>query len=188
MFDRWGLLVSVTQCCPSMDSACISASNFPAFLSEHPHVTEATLAANLGSWSEWPWKPISSQHVGLEIFKGGIWSEPGVLSPTFSQVPSYSGSWWQASPYHLPPFGFPGWCQCLAEGPCLQGRHTAVIKSLVEEWSSPNGTALWLWAFAWRHLSCLAPILLKCHKCKLFLFVCNWITSKEKKKHVLPRV
>lgn len=33
----------------------------------------------------------------------------------------------------LPPLVFPGMCQRLTEGPSLQGRHTAVIKGLVEE-------------------------------------------------------
>lgn len=33
----------------------------------------------------------------------------------------------------LPPLVFPGVCQWLTGGPSLQGRHTAVIKGLVEE-------------------------------------------------------
>ncbi|KFO29782.1 hypothetical protein H920_08769 [Fukomys damarensis] len=41
---------------------------------------------------------------------------------------SYLQSWPLISDLHLK-----GLCQCLAEEPSLQGRHTAVIKSLVEE-------------------------------------------------------
>lgn len=41
----------------------------------------------------------------------------------------------------LPPSVFPGVSQWRTEGPSLQGRHTAVIKGLVEERSRPDGAA-----------------------------------------------
>lgn len=161
MFDRWGLLVSLTQCCPSVDLPSISASPLscgPQWASpgcrNHLHsqfrqLVRAAVKADLKSagWFE------RNMAEGFSKVASGV--SLVFFSPTYPQIPTESWSWWQASHTHtaLPHLEFPGMCQCLAEGPCLRGRHTAVIKSLVEEWSSPNGTALWLQTFACRHLS-----------------------------------
>ena len=167
MFDRWGLLVSLTQCCPFMDSPAFQPPphpGVPAAHGEHPQVAGTTLTAYAGSLVQAAVREqTSSQQVGVKgtwlrgLQRGLLESCWGFLSPTFLPPPT-SILWKRVSVAGfthttLPQLDFPGLCQWLAAGPSLQGRRTAVIKSLVEGWRGPNGTALWLWVFAWRRLS-----------------------------------
>lgn len=68
---------------------------FPVALSEDPHNTESRPGAHLSSWA------MMFLNVSLEIFKDGIWSQPGVFPDTFPQAPSWSWPWWRVS--HTPP-------------------------------------------------------------------------------------
>lgn len=107
MFDRWGLLVSLTQCCPSMDFLCISASQLswgPHWASpgcgNHSHsqfrqLFKAALKAGLkaAGWFE--------GNMAQRFFKGSIWNQPGGSLPIYPQIPTESWSWWRAS--YTPP-------------------------------------------------------------------------------------
>lgn len=132
---------------------------FPVALRENLRRAERIPRAHPGSWVEWPWKWVSKHHTGSkwcsrDVFKDGIWSQFDVFflsrSPGCPLKAGLSGSF---HTNHPPSLGISG-CVPVAGGRVfLRGRHTAVIKGLVEEGSSPDGAALWLQAFARRHLS-----------------------------------
>lgn len=159
MFDRWGLLVSLTQCCPSMDLPCISAPSFPAYHNEHPQVAETThsqcrqlaMKTDLKSagWFE--------RNMAERFSKVASGVSLVLFLPHSPRFPLKAGLGSRLHTHHPPSIGVSRHVPVPGRRAFLQGRQTAVIKSLVEEWSSPNGTALWLWAFAWRHLSWTGP-------------------------------
>lgn len=111
---------------------------------------------------------------GLEICKGGIWSRPGVFSPTHPQISSEIRCWWQTS--HIPPFL--NWSVKTCASAWQKGLpfRAGTWQSLRVWWKNemvlmepPYGSEHSLEGIEVE----LAHILLKHHKCKLFLLVCN---------------
>lgn len=123
MFDRWGLRVSVTQCCPSMDSACISASQFPCSPqwespprkrhSQSPSWQLGWVAMKVGfQTSHWfkAVQPRGFQRWHLEsVWRFSCHVPPGTLLK-LDLVAAFTQT-------TLPPLVFPGVCQWLTEGP-----------------------------------------------------------------------
>lgn len=141
------------------------------------------------AWSKRPWesRPQASRLVwrerGWEVFKGDCWSQPGVFflphsRPTPHQFPLKAG-------LSGTPSSFNWTFQACASG-WQQGLpfRAGARQSLRVWWKDdealmelPYGSE-YLLEGVWVEL---ARILLKHRKCKLFLLLCNWITSTKKK-------